>query len=423
MLKMQKGNVMRSVDTPKRFGEHGNAFGFLRLLFASLVIVSHTPELVDGDRRRELLTRLFGTMSFGDFAVYGFFVISGFLITASFVNSPSIFSYLSKRAARIYPAFIVASLFSLLVVAPLGGAHLEQGAVRTVAAAGLRLVLLARPMVVGAFPEQHHNDWTVALNGSMWTIQYEFLCYLLVIGLVLGGVTRRPALLASLSVACLLIGRLLPGDWMLWVSRPMFLPASAACLFRLIGMFLAGASIHALQDRIRFRPWMIAAAAVGLAATLPIAPVADLGFAVFGGYLIFATAKLAGSTPLARINDRNDISYGLYLYAWPIARLLLLNLPGIDLLTLGLLTWLLAAGCGWLSWRAVEKPALSWARARLRGRSELPSFSGALARPDEGLVEVGSSPQSNHPSRSRNIHRPEMGQSRNYSGEAAGNPS
>ena len=49
--------------------QRSNNFGFLRLLFATLVIVAHSPEIIDGNRSRELLTRAFGTVSFGIIAV------------------------------------------------------------------------------------------------------------------------------------------------------------------------------------------------------------------------------------------------------------------------------------------------------------------------------------------------------------------
>ena len=50
-----------------------NNFGFLRLLLSSLVVVSHSPEIVDGNKNREILTNIFGTTTFGQLAIDGFF--------------------------------------------------------------------------------------------------------------------------------------------------------------------------------------------------------------------------------------------------------------------------------------------------------------------------------------------------------------
>jgi peptidoglycan/LPS O-acetylase OafA/YrhL len=98
-----------------------NNFNFMRLVFALLVILGHSPELVDGNQSREVLMRIFGTMTCGGFAVDGFFLLSGYLIMQSWERQPDGWKFLKKRLLRIYPGFIVASLICAFVVGPLAG--------------------------------------------------------------------------------------------------------------------------------------------------------------------------------------------------------------------------------------------------------------------------------------------------------------
>ena len=97
-----------------------NNLNFLRLLLAALVLLSHSPELIDGNRDREILTRIFHTISAGELAVNTFFLISGYLIVQSWQRHPKAAVFLRKRIIRIYPGFILASLVSALIVGPLG---------------------------------------------------------------------------------------------------------------------------------------------------------------------------------------------------------------------------------------------------------------------------------------------------------------
>lgn len=345
-------------------GHRSNAFGYLRLLFAALVIASHTPELVDGDRSREILTVLGSKLSLGSFAVSGFFVISGYLITGSLLNSKSLKLYMMKRVCRIYPAFVVAFFISLLIVGPMGGGHFGDNLFRKLGNNIVGVAILARPTIDGAFEGQHHLDRFTALNGAMWTIQYEFACYILVALIGIAGGLRRPAATAVLALLFFTIAAFVPEETLAPASHPKFFPGPPQALPNMVGTFLVGATFYLFRRSLHFRPMWTLASAVVLAFLIRFDATASIGFAVFGGYVILAVAYYASGTWLAKVNDKTDISYGLYLYAWPIERLMIAYSGTTNLLVIGLGTLFLAAICGWASWTVVERPFIKWAYKR-----------------------------------------------------------
>ena len=360
---------MQGTELPRRFGDHHNAFGFLRLVLASLVIVSHTPELVDGNRSRELLTNLFHSISFGELSVDGFFILSGFLITASCLNSASTLSYVRKRIARIYPAFIVSSLVCLIVIKPLAGGQTERN-MHGIARALGRIAILCPPAATDVFAGTPYS----VLNGAAWTIQYEFACYLVIGALGLVGVLRSVWVVGFASIACLAVSCIAPpppGISAILRGLPLHgyaLLGDRMEIFRLVGLFLTGSTFYLGQGRIPISKLGAGMAFVLLCALLFAVPVANLIVAVFGSYLLFSLAVLGSTTFLAQVNNRNDISYGLYLYAWPIEKLLLWWHVSDSLIVVGLATWVLAAAAGTLSWLIIEKPAMRWGRPKAKAR-------------------------------------------------------
>lgn len=110
----------------------------------------------------------------------------------------------------------------------------------------------------------------------------------------------------------------------------------------------------------------MAFAAIGLALSLQNGHTALAGFCLFGSYLIFAVARLGANTILERIKQPTEISYGGYLYAWPIEQLLIRYVGSSSLLALALGTWLLSVVAGYLSWHFVEAPALQFAKTLRR---------------------------------------------------------
>ena len=90
------------------FTDRGTSVGFIRLVLATAVVVSHSRILGFG-RTEPLLTLSHGQITLGQISVYGFFVLSGILITRSAARI-SLGSFLWRRALRLLPGLWVCLL-------------------------------------------------------------------------------------------------------------------------------------------------------------------------------------------------------------------------------------------------------------------------------------------------------------------------
>ena len=95
-----------------------NNFNLLRFVAAFLVLISHSFPLATGSGTSEPLKTALG-IEFGHIAVDVFFITSGFLITGSLIRSKSAYKYIAARALRIYPALLIAVLFTVFILGPL----------------------------------------------------------------------------------------------------------------------------------------------------------------------------------------------------------------------------------------------------------------------------------------------------------------
>lgn len=339
--------------------QSGNNFGLMRLTFAALVIVSHSFELIDGNRTREPLTQVFGTFSIAEIAVAGFFIVSGYLITQSYTASRTSSEYLLKRILRIYPAYVAASAFCIVVVGPLAGASLAALSVKDWAIIAMRCLALQVPKLPNAFAGQYYPS----LNGSMWTIAYEFRCYLVLIILGYLGWLRNTIVL-SLSLVLWAMVVFLPNSWQAGRIEPLI--GSLDETIRLTALFLTGVSFFLFRQQIAYRNSYAALAAMGLVALLFHQQIAGPAVAFLGGYLVFWFAFLPGTPVLNSINSKTDLSYGVYLYAWPIQMLLIRYLAGISPGAVISLTAIGATLLAFVSWTAIEKPMLYYKRSLRR---------------------------------------------------------
>src|SRR6516225_268653 len=94
------------------FDKGGNAFNFVRLLAAVVVVYSHSYAIAPVPGSAELVARLTGVTHAGELSVAVFFFLSGALITKSLVSGGGLLEYAAKRILRIYPALIVCCFLS-----------------------------------------------------------------------------------------------------------------------------------------------------------------------------------------------------------------------------------------------------------------------------------------------------------------------
>ncbi|SFK27187.1 acyltransferase family protein [Methylorubrum salsuginis] len=341
-----------------------NGFAILRLALALMVVVSHAVSVVTGRVEDEPLVHLTG-FSLGEHAVNGFFAVSGFLVTMSF-DRRGWRDYVVARSLRILPGLVAATL---VVGLGLGAAMTHLPLAEYVASPDLwrfvRGTLLSFKSHA-SLPGVFETNPIRSPLGTVWTLKYETICYAAVLVIGLLGLLRRrwavPLLAAGLALAL---------AWIEATSPAM--PKGVETALRLPLIFACGACLYLWRDRVRLGGWTCLG--VVLAVLLqPYAPARTLLFLTESAAAIW----LAFLPPLARpaLDPKADLSYGVYLYGWPVQQSLHALLPAVSASALlapaVLLTLIVAAA----SWYAVEKPALRL-KARAMGRHTLGTIEPA----------------------------------------------
>jgi peptidoglycan/LPS O-acetylase OafA/YrhL len=349
------------------FEPRNNALNAFRLTLAASVILYHsfpiTGRVVSSVAVRKLLFSV---------GVDGFFAISGFLITASWLSHPRVRDYLVARALRILPGLYVCLVVTAFVIAPIGVAVQGGSATKLLLSAGPIEYVLKNSAVaylhfnVGGTPRgvPVPGGW----NGSLWSLIYELVCYLAVAGLgVIGLASRRwlPAVVLALAVfgATLLPPLTIPGVWTI--------PQLAA---RCAIMFAAGALLYHFRDVIPAR-WSLVAVSVVIVLAAGLLPDYRVVAAVPLAYAVIVSGAMIHNK---RLRLRTDLSYGVYIYAFPTQQLLAIcGLVSLNPLVFFVVSTIATLPLAALSWFLVEKRALSL-KSRLKRKwsaSALPEIS------------------------------------------------
>jgi peptidoglycan/LPS O-acetylase OafA/YrhL len=278
-----------------------NSFGIARVLAASGVIFSHhfaLSGLVEPN--------LYG-ITIGAVSVMLFFLMSGFLIFSSLQRNADIFRFCSARVLRILPNLVFV-LFTTSFLTMVYYANIENwpSHVRYVVQ-NVAMLLRGGPMydVNGIWNQRPYP----ALNGSIWSLPYEVWCYILLFLVIhFTGNYRRFHLYFSVFLCLALI--LIP-------TTRLFPLAMSTGKFGALGIwFFLGA--------------LVASYGKGL--------------------------PIISSPLLSRFEKTGDPSYGMYIIAWPIQQICIIEIQ--DFWVSMAASFGISVSLAYLTWHSFEKRAL-----------------------------------------------------------------
>lgn len=357
----------------EEFDPRSNALNAWRLTLATGVILWHSWPLTGRQVSFEPVHQLLR-----DGWVDGFFAISGFLITWSWFRRPRMRDYFVARSLRILPGLWACLIVTALVIAPLAVAIQGGSATRQLLSRATfeyvlgNSALLQFKLDIDGTPSgvPRFGEW----NGSLWTLYWEALCYIVIAVLGITGALRRrwliPALLALVLYWSAKLGpysafiEIAPGaQHQLDAATQQLVTNGIAARFAV--MFLAGALLYRYRDVIPAR-WSLVVVSLVIVLAASLLPNYRVVAAVPLAYAIIVSGALIHNK---RLRLSTDLSYGVYIYAFPIQQLLVIcGLAFLNPIAFAIIAALATLPLAALSWFVVEKPAISL-KSRLKRES------------------------------------------------------
>jgi peptidoglycan/LPS O-acetylase OafA/YrhL len=346
---------------------HNNSLGIMRLVLALAVIASHAYPL-GGFGVEPLVGVLGASDSLGAIAVAGFFAISGYLVLRSALSG-DFFQFMWKRALRIFPGYWVALLVGVIGIGPLIWT-LEQRNLGDYFRAGMGSVysylasnadLSIGPWgvwdVFASTTPYGNSTGASVFNGSIWTLTYEWSSYLAVAALLGLGLLRFTRITVLLTTA------LFGAVNVLYHFQPQVAASTVGIvmdhyLASLGFLFFVGASIASYAHKIRFNTWVGIVAGLIVVVSLFVGGWKIFGYAAMPYFLLWVATILPQRVQW--IGQKNDYSYGIYLYGFLVQQ----TTAYFGLHRIGLELWIVLSmaisfGLAWLSWKLIERPAIN----------------------------------------------------------------
>ncbi len=306
--------VMSSDTQLFHYVSHRNNMMVVRYYLSLCVLLAHASVLTGYD---------FPWLQRGTVDVGCFFAISGFLMFPSYQKRRSFKHYIRRRALRILPSYffiILLCAIGLVAVSTLPAAdYFTSPGFWKYLGANISTLNFLQPDLPGVFTGSQFH--TSAVNGSLWTMKGEWVCYLsvpLVFWMVmrhkhLSGLIMASVLILAIAMRCI------------FSSLASSIGAEIySIIARQFGTLLVFFYVGALINRyytcfLRYRWWILAADILILLLGTSLPFYSELFQPVMAGSLIIWVSMIGSwGTFLSRFDS---ISYDIYLYHFPVIQL------------------------------------------------------------------------------------------------------
>ena len=314
------------------------------------------------------------------YAVYGFFFISGLVVSQSARTSLSqnpntgsrffeSLAYLKRRFLRIYPALLFNLFLISFVLSPSFSFFMKWSySLESAESFFLKNLLLFPGWQVGiseTLVGQPREGW----NAPIWTLFFEILAYVAALFLALAPKRFRiPGQACALVFAFLFVTLFNASALPISISDTLLPPLSIFLCF-----FFAGG----LMTLLTMKSQILFSVLVMICGTLEIILTGNsTSLAVAICLLLFLS--LSRFNPKSWIARIPDISYGTYLWHWPVLQVvsaLLIREPkrGSEInFELFLFSLPIVLVLSILSWYLIEKPSIQFGRSFLVNQQESP---------------------------------------------------
>lgn len=318
---------------------------FIKFLAALAVIISHAYPISQGKEFGDVLISFSkGHLGIGGVAVGVFFFSSGLLVSKSIEKSENLKQFLKKRCLKIFPPLIFTVILTVFLLGPIFTNMTISDYFTDLATYKylLNAILIPIHSLPGVF---ENNIYGNVINGALWTLPIEFICYIALMFCYKLGLLRKK-ILFTFPISLIFF-------YLLYYSNiPIF---SSISIYTLpIFIYYMGMLYYVFRDKIILNKLL----AVFL--IIVWSGFVYFGFAEIAMFLIFpyifSVIVFNKKQCSEKLSELGNLSYGIYLCGFPIQQIVVCLFGGkMDVYFNMAISVVLAVVLGFVIYRICEQ--------------------------------------------------------------------